>query len=202
MVSATPTRCCLLFSLWAPGDLEDGTEGFQPESHGRAAAGAVGSQSWVLKGRAARAFAAAMSPRVLKPGIMFLLRMTLAHLRGEYPASFRSPLTAAKSSSKTELSCRCHCGQSELRFRLPEAAPIRCHCPSCRRFHSSAFGAYLAVDAWEVTGAMRYQAFCSQLGPVERHLGTFRSSREQRLACEKCFSKLGTISAQGSWARR
>lgn len=91
------------------------------------------------------------------------------------------------------LRTRCHCGQCsfEVRVRGTGGEPpreVRCHCRGCRRFHSSAFGAFAAVageDApkdWTFGGkAIMRRDVCAELGEVDRVL------------CARCFTKLATL---------
>jgi len=136
----------------------------------------------------------------------------LAKLQGrmgddrQYPTSFRSLLDAdgevargagGGRAGEVVLRVRCHCGQcssevcvSGLGGQLPAA--IHCYCEGCRRFHTSAFGAYLALatDAaptdWEFGGrARRHSDACAALGRVDRVL------------CSRCFGKLATLPREG-----
>lgn len=119
----------------------------------------------------------------------------------EYPASFRSTLEGGEADapqgcpSQASLSVRCHCGQcafgAEARGgeERPPAA-IRCHCPGCRRFHASAFGAFVAAEVeWRALDhagkTTRHRDSCAALGAVDR------------VQCARCLSKLATRPLEG-----
>jgi len=87
----------------------------------------------------------------------------------------------------------CHCGQCsfEARIRGTGGEPpraLRCYCKGCRRFHSSAFGTYVALDEtaapkdWTLGGkAILRRDVCGRLGEVDR------------VFCSQCFTKLATV---------
>jgi len=92
------------------------------------------------------------------------------------------------------VSSRCSCGSSRVDFRyyLQNAVNdhnpsniVDCHCPSCRRFHATAFVRYIKVpenDA-SVTGdsIVRFRDTCMEVGDV------------LRTYCRRCSTKLLTI---------
>lgn len=130
----------------------------------------------------------------------------LSQLRGqsdrEYSSSFRSLLDESGEpadgavAADANLGMRCHCGKCAFKIRVSgsEGQPpslIRCHCPACRRFHSTSYGTFVPVptsselEDWTLGGkAMIYKETCAALGPVER------------VICTKCYSTLATISSE------
>jgi len=129
------------------------------------------------------------------------------HSEREFPVSFRSLLDergAAKGDGADANCCeavlrlRCHCGECTFDVRVhgvdgqPPVA-IRCHCSNCRRFHTSAFGAFVAVERqptsgdWDIGGqTRRHRDSCAELGEVDRIL------------CAHCFAKLATLPLEGA----
>lgn len=113
----------------------------------------------------------------------------------EYPASFRSILDAdavadAAVDAEAELRVRCQCKRCDFKVKTAAAgeAPSmsRCHCPSCRRFHSSAFATFVpvqsALEDWGLGDkVILHKETCAALGPV------------QRVLCGNCSTKLATI---------
>merc|ERR1740123_186067 len=122
----------------------------------------------------------------------------------EYPSTFRSMLDdteVEQCPGEVELKVRCHCGECALTVqikglsrKLPSA--IRCHCQACRRFHASAFGAFVSVSAdgvsggWDFGGrARKHRETCGAIGEVDR------------VFCGKCFAKLVTLPLSATHAQ-
>ena len=105
--------------------------------------------------------------------------------------------TTADPTNHVMISSRCSCGSVLVEFPYPKDSTtvsttssaysshvIDCHCPTCRRYHMSAFVRYLEIPANGVSvlgdSVVRYQDSCSGLGLV------------QRIYCRRCSSKLLT----------
>ena len=117
------------------------------------------------------------------------IRQFLQQRFREYDTSFRSPLTETTESGwegrsgSLPVAARCHCGRCKIQFQVARGEkPIRCHCPSCRHFHSSSFAAYLSVESpdWRAAGLQVHPDSCKVLGQVKRFM------------CGHCYTKLGT----------
>ncbi|CAE8595297.1 unnamed protein product [Polarella glacialis] len=136
----------------------------------------------------------------------FLLAQLQGDFEREYPTSFRSRLDEGlprderpvykrrrPSGEAVELQSRCHCGLCAFGVELVagESMAIRCHCAACRRFHTSAYGAFVLVpdkgtEFWQCGGnALLYRERCSALGSVDR------------VMCQRCFAKLATLPLEG-----
>lgn len=81
----------------------------------------------------------------------------------------------------------CACGQLHLEFPVAavthETKASDCHCPKCRKYHTSAFVSYLAIpaDRLSIVGELEiFRDTCNEVGAVDR----FR--------CKKCSSKLAS----------
>ena len=102
------------------------------------------------------------------------------------PRSFRSVLPqtdGAPPPSHLELRSSCRCGRCSFAAPAPAYADaIRCHCVACRKFHTSAFAAYVVLAATPDFGASAttIAGRCAILGDVER------------VVCSACSSKLAT----------
>lgn len=97
------------------------------------------------------------------------------------------PLNPNSDQQSYMVSSQCSCGSLRAEFPVStsQASSIaECHCPSCRRYHVSAFVRYLEIPAngLLLSGdtAVTYTDSCSELGNVQR---TF---------CRRCKSKLLT----------
>jgi len=126
----------------------------------------------------------------------------------EYNPKFRSLLDDDKKSDvkdcpkEATLTLRCQCQKCTVQFtvRGSDAEPptsIRCHCPGCRRYHSSAFGTYVLEAStseridWSFGGkATLHRDSCSRLGDVDR------------VFCTNCFTKIGTLQVKGDFQGR
>jgi hypothetical protein len=80
----------------------------------------------------------------------------------------------------------CQCGACSFSVSDATGDVIRCHCVRCRRYHASAFGAFLRLsvgvaDLGTLEALARYPDTCSVLGRCER------------LFCTRCRSKLATV---------
>ena len=116
----------------------------------------------------------------------------------EYPTAFRSPLGPMTAPVPTEatLRVRCHCGACTLALTVNTqvARAVRCHCVKCRRYHTSAFGAFLKLPgeasrlATIGTAARGYDDSCEAAGKVER------------VFCGSCYSVLASIPEAGAAA--
>lgn len=123
------------------------------------------------------------------------------------PDDFRSPLTFGVDTGldleaprgPAPLRARCQCGQCAFAVQaagLEGNPPVlaRCYCEPCRRYHVSAFGAYVAVDREAIPRPGRlvraYEHTCDACGAVER------------LFCGRCFSVLATVPLEEAWAGR
>ena len=107
------------------------------------------------------------------------------HLDRMMPRSFRSvlPQTVGAPPSTLELRSSCRCGRCSFAAPAPAFADaIRCHCVACRKFHTSAFAAYVVLAATPDFGASvtTIAGRCAILGDVER------------VVCSACSSKLAT----------
>ena len=114
----------------------------------------------------------------------------------EYPTAFRSLLGPVCSPVPAEatLRVRCHCGTCKLAVTVNTqvATVVRCHCVRCRRYHTSAFSAFLKLPG-EVarlaaidSTVRRYADTCDMAGKVER------------LFCGNCFSVLASLPEPGT----
>jgi hypothetical protein len=81
----------------------------------------------------------------------------------------------------------CACGQLHLEFPVAavthETKASDCHCPKCRKYHTSAFVSYLSIPADRVSIVGEVETFrdtCNEVGEVER------------IRCRKCSSKLAS----------
>lgn len=122
----------------------------------------------------------------------------------EFPEAFRSLLDGqGKSRSsqvvpqRAKLKARCQCGACSFSMTAcgdEGSAPrtVRCHCSACRRYHTSAFGAFVPIGRENLHGldskAVRYRDECKECGVVDR------------LFCGVCFSVLATVPQQGNYA--
>ncbi|KAL1510553.1 hypothetical protein AB1Y20_006855 [Prymnesium parvum] len=87
---------------------------------------------------------------------------------------------------------RCQCGSCALRLALDRPPPaLRCHCARCRRYHSSAFAAFLQIGARAPALASlspstrTHPDVCDAMGPVDR------------LSCLHCYSVLAWLPSSG-----
>ena len=117
-----------------------------------------------------------------------------------FPLDFRSPVgdDEALGSAGDEsgpagpllLRFSCACGQCAFEAEVSDdQPPVRCHCVSCRRFHTTAFAAFAPVAAVPAAlgGAAvgRYADRCHEVGQVER------------IFCGQCRSTLATTVVGG-----
>lgn len=125
-------------------------------------------------------FAAAVSVRQALASFLLSLLLPCASTMG-----------TSQSQSTALLRSSCACGRVAFSFQWDDPSDhndcLDCHCPSCRRYHDSAFVSYLrmppaAVDFGSVVtdDTLTYADVCRQFGPTER------------LACRHCSSKLLT----------
>jgi len=122
-------------------------------------------------------------------------------LTREYPTSFRSLLDdydgkvhgcskELATTSTLSLKVRCHCSKCAFCVTLHVSgstwpASVRCYCKPCRRYHSSAFAAFVLAERVSLgqVGSMAtsYRDMCEACGPVDR------------LFCGKCHSTIATL---------
>lgn len=116
------------------------------------------------------------------------------------PSPPASIVTCTNKDDEGILAVSCRCGACTLHLtcsRRPQQEAMDCHCPSCRRYHTTAFVSYLHVvkrdvvvvlrgrqkrddDAAAMTAWTSFRHDCAELGTVDRWF------------CRHCFAKLMT----------
>ena len=117
-----------------------------------------------------------------------------------FDSRFRTPLLDAPKDpipAIVPLRVRCQCGALAFSVDVESTArPLHCHCGHCRRFHASAFAAFVQIDSIPAaladaaggTGPMHFDSPCAGL-----------ESSLKRLRCGQCKSILGAqAEADGS----
>lgn len=112
-----------------------------------------------------------------------------------FPTSFRTPLDASIAANNplpttsVPLRIRCQCNAFDFTVQAYSATPpVRCACATCRKFHASAFSAFLPLEDGDAiktrmasdADARTFTSHCDGLG-----------AQLERAFCGRCKSVLG-----------
>lgn len=124
-------------------------------------------------------------------------------------SSSKSPPTTTKSDDIITIQSRCNCRRVLLEISLPKeeelpsirqnsnGSAFNCHCPSCRKYHTSAYVSYLRVQRHQISIKRGHDMIEKFVSSCQIITNTSDSNDVmERWYCTECSSKLISIVAE------